>query len=81
VKDLTSYMAGMMFIVLLILTMSDPPSLRSSKLLLAILVGLYVVIGSIAIVESSFLLVRNLSFMMDMLLGALILYRISKVIT
>ncbi|MHA2042004.1 MAG: hypothetical protein ACW975_09090, partial [Candidatus Thorarchaeota archaeon] len=64
--------------VLLLLTLSDPPNLRSSKLLLAILVGLYVVIGSIAIVESAFLLVRNLSFMMDMLLGALILYRISN---
>jgi hypothetical protein len=48
VKDLTSYMAGMIFIVLLLLTLSDPPNLRSSKLLLAILVGLYVVIGSIA---------------------------------
>ncbi|MHA2072856.1 MAG: hypothetical protein ACW985_13855, partial [Candidatus Thorarchaeota archaeon] len=65
--------------VLLLLTLSDPPNLRSSKLLLAILVGLYVVIGSIAIVESSFLLVRNLSFMIDMLLGALILFRVSTV--
>ncbi|MFX1271458.1 MAG: hypothetical protein ACFFAX_07205 [Promethearchaeota archaeon] len=78
VKDLTSYMAGMVFIVLLILTLSDPPNLRSTKLFLAILVGLYVVIGSIAVVESSFLLVRNLSFMIDMLLGSLILFRASN---
>jgi hypothetical protein len=79
-KDLTSYMAGMIFIVLLVLTLSDPPNLRSSKMLLAILVGLYVVSGSIAIVESSFLLVRNLSFMIDMFLGALLLHRISTFI-
>jgi hypothetical protein len=80
VKDLTSYMAGMIFIVLLLLTLSDPPNLRSSKLALAILVGFYVVIGSIAVVESSFLLVRDLSFMIDMLLGALLLFRMSQAI-
>ncbi|MFW9846948.1 MAG: hypothetical protein ACFFD6_09385 [Candidatus Thorarchaeota archaeon] len=80
VKDLSSYMAGMIFIVLLLITVSDPPTLRSSKMILAFLVGLYVVIGSIAIVESAFLLVRNLSFMIDMLLGALLLFRISKAI-
>ncbi|MFW9968408.1 MAG: hypothetical protein ACFFEA_14740 [Candidatus Thorarchaeota archaeon] len=80
VKDLTSYMAGMIFIVLLMITLSDPPNLRSSKLLLVILMGLYVVIGSIAVVESSFLLVRNMSFMVDMLLGALVLLRLSKAV-
>jgi hypothetical protein len=80
VKDLTSYMAGMIFIVLLLLTLNDPPNLRSSKLALAILVGLYVVIGSIAVVESPFLLVRDLSFMIDMLLGALLLFRMSQAV-
>ncbi|MFW9887537.1 MAG: hypothetical protein ACFFER_05105 [Candidatus Thorarchaeota archaeon] len=80
VKDLASYMAAMIFIVLLVFIMNDPPNLRSYKLILAIFVGLYVVIGCIAIVDSSFLIVRNLSFMLTMPLGAFILFRISNTI-
>ncbi|MFW9955590.1 MAG: hypothetical protein ACFFD3_13665 [Candidatus Thorarchaeota archaeon] len=78
IKDLTSYMAGMIFVIMLLLTLDDTIDLRLYKILLAILVALYVGLGSIAVVESSFLVFRNLSFMIDMLLGALILNRLSK---
>jgi hypothetical protein len=78
IKDLTSYMAGMIFIVMLIVALSNPPEMKIYKIVLAILVALYVGLGSIAIVENSFLILRNLSFMIDMLLGALILNRISS---
>ncbi len=78
VKDMTSYMAGMVFVVLLILSLGTPPELRLSKIVLVILVGFYVVLGSVAIVDSSFLLYRNLSFMFDLLLGGLLFYRMSK---
>ncbi|MHA2242841.1 MAG: hypothetical protein ACXACE_14650 [Candidatus Thorarchaeota archaeon] len=78
IKDLTSYMAGMIFIVMLFMTLSNPPDQRIYKIILVLLVGFYVGLGSIAVVERSFLLLRNLSFMIDMLFGAVILNRISS---
>jgi hypothetical protein len=81
IKDLTSYMAGMIFIVMLLMTLDGPIDMKFYKVLLAVLVALYVGLGSIAVVESSFLLFRNLSFMVDMLLGSLILNRLSKLYT
>ncbi|UCE09571.1 MAG: hypothetical protein JSW61_11445 [Candidatus Thorarchaeota archaeon] len=73
VKDLSSYMAGMIFVVLLLMTLGIPPVLRTPKLVLTILLGLYVVLGCIAVVFPPFLTLRNLSFMIDMLLGSLML--------
>ncbi|MCK5240080.1 MAG: hypothetical protein KAR33_11055 [Candidatus Thorarchaeota archaeon] len=78
IKDLTSYMAGMIFVVMLLMTLDGPIDMKLYKIVLAILVALYVGLGSIAVVENSFLLFRDLSFMVDMLLGALILNRLSK---
>jgi hypothetical protein len=77
VKDLTSYMAGMIFVVMLLMTLSGPSKMKVYKIALAVLIGLYVGLGSIAVVENSLLLLRNLSFMIDMLFGAVILNRLS----
>ncbi|MHA1577053.1 MAG: hypothetical protein ACTSU3_06800 [Candidatus Thorarchaeota archaeon] len=77
-KDFTSYMAGMIFIILLLVTLNNPPKIRGYKLVLLILLVLYVLTGSIAVVEPSFFIIRDLSFMIDMGLTAFILYRISK---
>ena len=74
-------MAGMIFVVMLLLTLSGPIDMKLYKIMLAILVALYVGLGSIAVVENSFLLFRDLSFMIDMLLGALILNRLSSLYT
>lgn len=79
VKDLTSYMAGMIFVVMLLVTLGGPSKMKIYKIALAVLVGLYVGLGSIAVVENSFLVLRNLSFMIDMLLGAVILNRLSSI--
>ncbi|MHA2423450.1 MAG: hypothetical protein ACXAEF_01600 [Candidatus Thorarchaeota archaeon] len=79
IKDLTSYMAGMIFVVMLFMTLDGPIDMKLYKVVLALLVALYVGLGSIAVVENSFLIFRNLSFMVDMLLGALILNRLSKI--
>jgi hypothetical protein len=70
----------MIFIVLLILSLGTPAELRLGKTLLVVLLGLYVILGSLAIIDSSFLLYRSLSFMFDMLLGSILLYRMSLVI-
>jgi len=72
VKDITSYMAGFVFIVMLLITLSDRQEIRLSKMVFVILLGLYVGLGVIAIIEPSFLIFRNLSFMIDMLIGSLL---------
>ena len=72
VKDISSYMAGYTFIILLVLSLSDPPEFKTSKLTFVILLGLYVSFGVVAIIEPSFLLFRNLSFMIDLLLASLL---------
>ncbi|MHA2025031.1 MAG: hypothetical protein ACW98U_03935 [Candidatus Thorarchaeota archaeon] len=77
VKDISSYMAGFTFIVLLLLSMSDPPEFRTSKLVFVILLGLYVGLGVIAIIEPSFLVFRNLSFMIDLFVTSLLFRRLA----
>ena len=72
VKDISSYMAGFTFIVLLLLSMNDAPDVRTSKLVFVILLGLYVGLGVFAIIEPSFLVFRNLSFMIDLLIASLL---------
>ena len=72
VKDISSYMAGFTFIVLLLLSMNDAPDARTSKLVFVILLGLYVGLGVFAIIEPSFLVFRNLSFMIDLLIASLL---------
>ena len=72
VKDISSYMAGFTFIVLLILSLSDSPEYKSSKIIFVILLALYVSFGVVAIIEPSFLIFRNLSFMIDLLLASLL---------
>lgn len=72
VKDISSYMAGFIFIVMLLISLNDRQEIRLSKMVFVILLGLYVGLGVIAIVEPSFLIFRNLSFMIDMLIGSLL---------
>jgi hypothetical protein len=77
VKDISSYMAGFTFIVLLLLSLSEPPEYRTSKLIFVILLGLYVGLGVIAIIEPPFLVFRNLSFMIDLLVASLLFRQMS----
>ena len=78
VKDISSYMAGYTFIILLVLSFSEPPEFKSFKLIFVILLGLYVSFGVVAIIEPSFLIFRNLSFMVDLLLASLLFRQISN---
>ena len=77
VKDISSYMAGFTFIVLLLISLSDPPEVRTAKLVFVILLGLYVSLGVVAIIEPSFLLYRNLSFMIDLLIASLLFRQVA----
>lgn len=77
VKDISSYMAGFTFIVLLVLSFSEPPEFKSSKIIFVVLLGLYVSFGVVAIIEPSFLILRNLSFMIDLLIASLLFRQMS----
>ncbi|MFW9787684.1 MAG: hypothetical protein ACFFE1_08410 [Candidatus Thorarchaeota archaeon] len=77
VKDISSYMAGFTFIVLLMLALSDPLEARTSKVIFVILLGFYVGLGVIAIIEPPFLVFRNLSFMIDLLVASILFRRLA----
>jgi len=77
VKDISSYMAGFTFIVLLLLSLSNPPEFRTSKVVFVFLLGLYVGLGVVAIIEPSFLVFRNLSFMIDLLVASLLFHQMA----
>ncbi|MFX1416778.1 MAG: hypothetical protein ACFFC0_08185, partial [Promethearchaeota archaeon] len=59
-------------------SLGTPAELKFGKSLLVVLLGFYVILGSLAIIDSSFLLYRSLSFMFDMLLGGILFHRMSK---
>lgn len=80
VKDISSYMAGFTFIVLLLLSLNDAPDIRTSKIVFMVLLGLYVGLGVIAIIEPSFLVFRNLSFMIDLLVASLLFRRMATLV-
>lgn len=77
VKDISSYMAGFTFIVLLLLSLSNPPEARTAKIVFVILLGLYVGLGVIAIINPSLLILRNLSFMLDLLVASVLFRQLS----
>ncbi len=77
VKDISSYMAGFTFIVLLLLSLSNPVEARTAKIVFVILLGLYVGLGVVAIIEPSFLVFRNLSFMIDLLVASMLFRRMA----
>ena len=77
VKDISSYMAGFTFIVLLLLSLSSPPEARLSKMVFVILLGFYVGLGVIAIIDPALLIFRNLSFMIDLLVASILFRQLS----
>ena len=77
VKDISSYMAGFTFIVLLLLSLDDPQEAMMAKAVFVILLGFYVGLGVVAIIEPPFLVFRNLSFMIDLLVASLLFRHLS----
>jgi hypothetical protein len=75
IKDISSYLAGFVFIVLLIVTINDSPELKTTKLIVAVLLGIYVLVGSLGLVNPAFLLIRNLSFVIDLLIAGILFYK------
>ncbi|MFW9780132.1 MAG: hypothetical protein ACFFE8_14890 [Candidatus Heimdallarchaeota archaeon] len=77
-KDLTSYMAGIINVVLLLVTFSSPVNLRVTKLIFIIFFAFYILVGSLGVINPSFLLIRNLGFVIDLGISAILFYRASK---
>ncbi|MFW9964930.1 MAG: hypothetical protein ACFFCX_15275 [Candidatus Sifarchaeia archaeon] len=80
VKDISSYMAGFVFFVLLLLSLNVPIEIRISKVIFVVLLGLYVSLGVVALIEPLLLVFRNLSFMIDLLIASLLFRRIASAI-
>ncbi|MHA1944003.1 MAG: hypothetical protein ACW96M_06380 [Candidatus Thorarchaeota archaeon] len=78
VKDISSYMAGFVFIVMLLVSLNLPRDFREEKMILVILLGLYVVLGIIAIIDPSLLVYRNLSFMIDLLVASVLFRKMAS---
>ncbi|MFW9853507.1 MAG: hypothetical protein ACFFFG_00505 [Candidatus Thorarchaeota archaeon] len=78
IKDLTSYMAGFIYVVLLVMTLSSPVGLRMTKLVFVLFFGFYILIGTLGVINPSFLIIRNLGFVIDLGVAAILFYRASK---
>jgi len=78
IKDISSYISGALFVLLLLVGMNTPPELRMRKITLALFLVLYVVLGSLGIVGSIFLTLRNLLFVIDMFVALVIFYSLKN---
>ncbi len=78
VKDISSYMAGFIFIVMLLVSLNIPRDFREEKIIFIILLGVYVILGVIAIIDPSLLVFRNLSFMVDLLLASILFRKMAS---
>jgi hypothetical protein len=70
-------MAGFAFIVLLLLSLNTHPEIRVSKIVFVVLLGLYVGLGTVAIIDPALLIFRNLSFMIDLLVASILFRQLS----
>ncbi len=78
VKDISSYMAGFIFIVMLLVSLNIPRDFREEKIIFIILLGVYVILGVIAIIDPSLLVFRNLSFMVDLLVASILFRKMAS---
>jgi hypothetical protein len=77
-KDISSIVATLVFGVLLLISLNSPENLRVRKLVLALFLLLYTVLGSLGLMDPLFLQLRNLSFVLDMAVASGVFYSISK---
>lgn len=77
VKDISSYMSGFVFAVLLIATLNHTPELRMTKIIIGFMLILYIIIGSLGLINPLFLTIRNLAFVANLFIASILFYRIS----
>ena len=75
VKDISAYVSAFTFAILFFLTLNDLPLIRFNKLVFVILFALFAFIGSIGLFIPFFLTLRNVLFVVDLLLASYLFYK------
>ncbi len=74
-KDISSYVAAFSFAVLFVLTLNDDPSVRFNKIVFTILFALFAFIGSLGLFSPLFLTLRNVLFVVDLIIASYLFYK------
>lgn len=75
VKDISAYVSAFTFAVLFLLTLNDKPAIHFNKLVFAVLFILFAFIGSLGLFSPLFLTLRNVLFVVDLLIAAFLFYK------
>jgi len=75
VKDISAYISAFTFAVLFLLTLNDKPSLRSNKLIFVVLLLFFALIGSLGLFNPTFLTIRNVLFVLDLVIASILFYK------
>ena len=75
VKDISAYVSAFSFAILFLLTLNDKPPVRFNKLVFAVLFILFAFIGSLGLFSPLFLTIRNVLFVVDLLLASYLFYK------
>ena len=75
VKDISAYVSAFSFAILFLLTLNDKPTVRFNKLVFAVLFILFAFIGSLGLFSPLFLTLRNVLFVVDLLLASYFFYK------
>ena len=74
-KDISAYISAFSFTILFVLTLNDEPTIRFNKAVFAILFALFAFIGSIGLFFPLFLTLRNILFVVDLIIASYLFYR------
>lgn len=74
-KDISAYVATFTFALLFLVTLNEKPSIRTNKLVFVILLFLFAIIGSLGLFSPMFLNIRNILFVVDLVIASYIFYK------
>jgi hypothetical protein len=80
IKDISAYIATFSFAVLFLVTLYDKPTIRTNKIVFAVIFLLFSFIGSLGLFSPAFLNLRNLLFVIDLVIATIVFYRTDPVI-
>ena len=74
-KDISAYVSTFTFAMLFLVTLNDKPAIRSKKIIFSILLLLFAFIGSLGLFSPLFLTLRNILFVLDLIIACILFYR------
>ena len=75
VKDISACVSAFSFAVIFLLTLSDKPVIRFNKFVFALLFLLFALIGSMGLFSPLFLALRNILFVVDLIIASYLFYK------